>query len=188
MRLFDLGSVVFSSFSLRKAAASHMTRLQQEVTATVLLGVLMNGQLVYVDKRDGTGAIRIVSEIGWRRSPHYGMLGMTLMAYLPESQVDALLTKYPLERNTTATETDTIAFKKRLAQIAIDGHVVEYGETVEGVIGVAAPVRDYTHKVVAALGVAILNAQHDRVSVKRVIKSVRSVAHSISADLGYGES
>ncbi len=187
MRLFDLGSVVFSSFSLRKAASKHMTRLQQETSATVLLGVLIDQQLVYVDKRDSEGAVRISSEIGWRRAPHFGMLGMVLMSSLPEAHVDTLLARYPLEPNTRATITDSVRFKERLAQIVKDGYVAEYGEAVDGLIGVAAPVIDYSRRVVAAVGVAILAAQHDRASVKRVIESVRSAADGISSELGYVE-
>jgi IclR family transcriptional regulator, KDG regulon repressor len=185
MQLFVLGSVVFSSFSLRKSAADHMTRLQQETSATVLLGVLMDEQLVYVDKRDGQGAVRVASEIGWRRPPHFGMLGMVLMASLPDTVVDTLLPKYPLQPITDATITDPLKFKNRLAQIAQDGYVAEHGEAVSGVIGVAAPVMDYSHRVVAAIGVAILEAQHDQASLESVIKSVRAAGQSLSADLGY---
>ena len=61
MRLFELGGIVFSSFSLRQAASYPMTRLQSEAGATVLLGVNMDDQLVYVDKREGQGMIRISS-------------------------------------------------------------------------------------------------------------------------------
>jgi DNA-binding IclR family transcriptional regulator len=76
MRLFELGGIVFSSFSLRQAASYPMTRLQNEAGATVLLGVSMEDQLVYVDKREGQGMIRVSSEVGWRRPLNYGMLGM----------------------------------------------------------------------------------------------------------------
>jgi IclR family transcriptional regulator, KDG regulon repressor len=185
MRLFDLGSVVFSSFSLVKSALEYMTRLQKETSATVLLGVLMDEQLVYVDKRDGQGAVRVTSEIGWRRPPHFGMLGMVLMASLPDTVVDTLLRKYPLDPITDATITDPLKFKKRLAQVAKDGYVAEHGEAVSGVIGVAAPVMDYSRRVAAAIGVAILEAQHDQASLERVIKSVRAAGQSLSVELGY---
>ena len=188
MRLFDLGSVVFSSFSLRKAASGYMTRLQQETSATVLLGVLMDQQLVYVDKRDSEGTVRISSEIGWRRAPHFGMLGMVLMSSLPETLVEKMLQRYPLEPNTKATITDPLRFKERLAQIVEDGYVAEHGEAVEGLIGVAAPVHDYSRRVVAAIGVALLAAQHDGSSVKQVIESVRAAAQGISSELGYVKS
>ena len=95
MRLFELGGVVFSSFSLRRSAAAPMTGLQNETDATVLLGVRMEDQLVYVDKREGDGMIRISSDVGWRRPLHYGMLGMVLMAGIESKEVDRILEKLP---------------------------------------------------------------------------------------------
>jgi predicted transcriptional regulator len=87
MRLFELGGIVFSSFSLRQAASYPMTRLQNEAGATVLLGVNMEDQLVYIDKREGQGMIRVSSEVGWRRPLNYGMLGMVLMSSLDSQDV-----------------------------------------------------------------------------------------------------
>jgi IclR family transcriptional regulator, KDG regulon repressor len=187
IKLFELGSIVFSSFSLRKAAATHMNKLQQATSATVLLGALMDDQLVYLDKRESDGIVRIASEIGWRRSPHHGMLGMVLMAWVPPSDRDELLGKYPLLPITSRTITDAQAFQSRLSKIARDGYVAERGEAVEGIIGVAAPIRDYSRNVIAAIGVAILEAQHDEISVARTVEAVRSAAENISAELGYGD-
>ncbi len=185
MKLFELGSIVFSSFSLRKAASSHMTELQQKTSATVLLGTLMDDELVYLDKRESEGIVRIASDIGWRRAPHHGMLGMVLMAWLPPDRRDELLKKYPLIPVTSRTITDPQAYQSRLSKIFRDGYVAERGEAVEGIIGVAAPIRDYSRNVIAAIGVAILEAQHDEISVARTVEAVRSAAERISAQLGY---
>ena len=46
LRLFELGGIVFSSFSLGEAAASPMSRLEKKTGATVLLGTVMEDQLV----------------------------------------------------------------------------------------------------------------------------------------------
>jgi IclR family KDG regulon transcriptional repressor len=187
MKLFELGSIVFSSFSLRRAASSHMTELQQKTSATVLLGALIEDQLVYLDKREAEGIVRIASDIGWRRAPHHGMLGMVIMAWLPENYRDELLRRYPLVPVTSRTITDIQAFQSRLSKIARDGYVAERGEAVEGIIGVAAPIRDYSRKVIAAIGVAIMEAQHDEMSVARAVEAVRFAAGNISAELGYRE-
>jgi IclR family KDG regulon transcriptional repressor len=118
LKLFELGSVVYSSFSLRKVAANYMNELQQKTSATVLLGALMDDQLVYLDKRDGDGVVRIASEVGWRRAPHHGMLGMILMAALPADRQSELMSVYPLAPVTALTITDPTAFRLRLSEIA----------------------------------------------------------------------
>jgi DNA-binding IclR family transcriptional regulator len=186
MRLFELGGIVFSSFSLRRAAAVPMTNLQSATGATVLLGVRMEDQLVYIDKREGDGMIRISSDIGWRRPLHYGMLGMVLMANLDLKEVRDILRRHPLEKHTPFSITDEDAFSLRLEEIRGQGYVMEKEEAVEGVTGIAAPVKNYTRQVVAALGIALpigprtLNANLDR-----IVELVKKTCAGVSSDLGY---
>ena len=186
MRLFELGGVVFSSFSLPRAAAYPMTELQNKTGATVLLGVKMEDQLVYVDKREGDGMIRISSDIGWRRPLHYGMLGMVLMASLETKEILQILKRYPLEAHTPFSITDVDAFSLRLEEIRMQGYAVEKEEAVEGLTGIAAPIRNYSRQVVAALGIALpagRRNQNDNLADR--IKLVKHACDSISSELGY---
>lgn len=186
MRLFELGGVVFSSFSLRRAASSPMTGLQNKTGATVLLGVKMEDQLVYVDKREGDGIIRISSDVGWRRPLHYGMLGMVLMASIESKEVDRILQEFPLEAHTPFSITDIDAFSLRLEEIRVYGYVFEKEEAVEGLIGIAAPIRDYSRQVVAALGIALPVGQRKlKEGLERPIDLVKKTCELISSDLGY---
>jgi len=186
MRLFELGGIVFSSFSLRKAAASPMSRLQSETSATVLLGVMMEDQLVYMDKREGDGMIRISSDIGWRRPLHYGMLGMVLMAYLDSKVSKSILRKYPLEPHSPYSITDEDAFSLRLEQIRKQGYVVEKEEAVEGVLGIAAPIRDFSRQVIAALGIGMMMLPNSQTKdIERLVNLVVKTCDQISDDLGY---
>jgi len=186
MRLFEMGGIIFSSFSLRQATAYPMTQLQSETGATVLLGVSMEGQLVYVDKREGDGMIRISSDIGWRRPLHYGMPGMGLMASLDSKDVQRILREYPLEAHTSFSITDNDAFSLRLEQIRDQGYILEKEEAVAGVIGIAAPIRDYSRQVVAALGIALPISTHNRTTgFNRIADLVKKTCETISSNLGY---
>jgi DNA-binding IclR family transcriptional regulator len=186
MRLFELGGIVFSSFSLRQAAARPMNRLQEETQATVLLGVKIENHLVYVDKREGRGMRRISSDIGWRRPLHYGMLGMILMSYLAPGEMRRIIKQFPLEGHTPHSITDEDAFNLRLGKIREKGYVLEKEEAVEGVLGIAAPVRDYARQVVAALGIALpMGHRSLNVELDRAIDLVKKACEDISSDLGY---
>jgi len=185
LRLFELGGIVFSSFSLRKAAAHSMSYLQHKTEATVLLGAMMEDQLVYVDKREAGGMIRISSDIGWRRPLHYGMLGMVLMAYLRPEKAKDIFKRNPLVPHTPHSITDQDAFSLRLEKIRKDGFVVETEEAVEGIIGIAAPIRDFSREIVAALGVALPVSQNSKKEVRRIVRLVKSSTDEISTGLGY---
>ncbi len=186
MRLFELGGIVFSSFSLRRAAALPMSKLQNDTGATVLLGVRLDDQLVYIDKREGNGMLRISSDIGWRRPLHYGMLGMVLMANLGRKDVSRILTEQPLQSHTPLSITDQDAFSLRLEKIRDQGYVLEKEEAVEGVMGIAAPIRDYTRQVAAALGIALPLGQRNLTEdLDRIVNLVKKTCETISSDLGY---
>ena len=186
MRLFEMGGIVFSSFSLRQAAAYPMTQLQTQTGATVLLGVRMQEELVYIDKREGDGMIRISSDIGWRRPLHYGMLGMVLLAGLEAKEVRRILKNTPLQAHTPFSVTDPDAFSLRLEQIRDQGYILEKEEAVEGVFGIAAPIRDYSRQVVAALGIALpLSSSIRKKESSQLIEKVKNTCETISSDLGY---
>jgi len=186
LRLFELGGIVFSSFSLREAATYPMSYLRDATGATLLLGVALEDQLVYMDKREGNGMIRISSEIGWRRPLHYGMLGMVLMAFQNQKDVERILRKYPLKAYTSFSIVEKRSFKGRLSKIRKDGYVVENEEAVEGIMGIAVPVRDYSAQVVAALGAALPIAER-RTSeeIEELLDLLIRACNEISENLGY---
>ncbi len=166
-----------------------MTHLQNATGATVLLGVNMDDQLVYVDKREGHGMLRIASDIGWRRPLHYGMLGMILMAYLSPKDVKKILRQYPLGAHTRFSITDQEVFRLRLEKIRKEGYVIEREEAVEKVIGIAAPIRDYSRRVIAALGIALTSGQVNLEKEAGETEGIRNLllkaCDDISGELGY---
>lgn len=185
MKLFELGGIVFSSLSLRKAASPFLDHLEDKVNHTVLMGILEEGELVYIDKREGNEPVKLTSEIGKRRPPYFGMLGKTLMAFLSDKEVDDLLTQFPLEKAALMSITDTKIFKRSLKEIREKGYAYEYNEAVEGVIGIAAPIRNHLRKVVAAVGTAFPAFSANDQNVKETIQLVTKTAKEISVALGY---
>jgi DNA-binding IclR family transcriptional regulator len=114
------------------------------------------------------------------------MLGMVLMASLDSKDVQRILREYPLEAHTSFSITDKDAFSLRLEQIREQGYILEKEEAVAGVIGIAAPIRDYSRQVVAALGIAIPISTHNRTSgLNRIADLLKKTCETISSNLGY---
>lgn len=181
-----LGSSALGSLNLGEITRPHLSELRNRAQATVLLGTLMEDLLVYLDKREGKGPVRLAADIGWRRDPpNYGMLGMTLMAHLDPAEQERLLQEAPLNAYTRSTVTDTDRFRQRLREIRECGYVVEFEEAIEGVWGVAAPVRNSTGNVVAAVGAALPMTVRSDERIAETIQLVRTCAKDISYDLGY---
>jgi IclR family KDG regulon transcriptional repressor len=180
LRLFELGSIVLSSFSLRKAASPYLTQLQVKFGKAVFLGVLDEGDLLYIDKReDAEVGISFPSNIGRRRPPYWGMLGPALMAFLPDDEIERLLERSPFQKTAKKSFTEVEDFKEWLHTIR------EQGFLVEGIGGIGAPVRDHTGNVVAAVGVGFISSSADSKTLKKMVKEVISTANAISKELGF---
>lgn len=186
LKLFELGSVVFGTFSLRRTAAPYLINLQNKTGKTVFLGTLQNDDLVYLDKREDPGhAIRFASNIGTRRPPFFGMLGNLLMSYLSDHRVTELLKLHPLTPFTKKSITDEKVFRDRLPMIRSQGYFIDEGEAIEGITGIAAPIRGFSGEVTAAVGVGFISSSEDEKGIKRILRETLKTASAISQAVGY---
>ena len=188
LKLFELGSILFSSFSLRRVASFHLDQLQSKLGKTVFLGILENDELIYIDKKeDPRIPIRFTSQIGTRRPPCFGMLGQILMAFLPDQEINRLLKKTPLAPFTKKSLGSEKEFKGRLLKIRKQGFFVDEEEALDGISGISAPIRDYTGEVIAGVGVGFISSSEDAKGKRIIIKEVCEAAKGISKQMGYLE-
>ena len=94
--------------------------------------------------------------------------------------------KTPLIAHTPYSIADKDAFGLRLEKIRKDGYLIEKEEAVEAIIGIAAPIRNYSRKIAAALGIAVPTAlRPSGRELDQLVKRVQTVADEISDSLGY---
>jgi len=188
LKLFELGSIIFSSFSLRRIASTYLDQLQVRLGKTVFLGILEKDELIYIDKKeDPRIPIRFTSQIGTRRPPHFGMLGQILMAFLPDQEINRLLKKSFLTPFTKKSLVSEKEFKERLLRIRKQGFFVDEEEALDGISGISAPIRDYTGEVIAGVGVGFISSSEDAKGKKIIIKEVCEAAKGVSKEMGYRE-
>lgn len=186
IKLFELGSVVYTSFSLKNIAYPYLHQLQVRSGKASFLGILDNDELVYLDKKEGmANPIRFASQVGNIRPPYFGMLGQVLMAYMPGDEVDRILEKKPLSAFTKRSITDPYEFREKLALIKKQGYAVDEGGSINGITGIAAPVHNFSGDVVAAVGVGFISSSLDDKGSEGLIAEVLKTAGLISREMGY---
>ncbi|MEO0277774.1 MAG: IclR family transcriptional regulator [candidate division WOR-3 bacterium] len=184
LKLFELGGIVYSNFSLRKIVSPYLAKLQLKFGKTTFLGILHNDELLYIDKLENpNNYIRFASNVGTRRPPFFGMLGQLLMAYLPETEVDRILQKKPLVAFTKRSITDVATFKERLKKIREEGFFIDQEEAIDGITGISAPIRDLNGNVIAAIGVGFISSSVSEDEKKIIVKELVAVAEEISRKL-----
>lgn len=186
LRLFQMGSIVYSSFSLKDASSLPISNLHNKINATVLLGVRDDDKIIYLDKREGFGMISISAVFGLIRPITFGILGRVLMAHMTIEEVEAILKINHLKQYAPNSITTKKALFSELNKIRKQGYAIEVDEFVEGVMGLAAPIKNHSRKTIAAIGVYLpAIEQKKQEEVQRIIKLLVATSETISKDIGF---
>lgn len=183
-RLLELGGVALASFDLRRTLAPHLDELQRRVRHTVLVAIMAEDHLLYVDRRESDYSLAVTSQVGSRRPPHFGAIGQVMLAFLPEPEIERLLTAHPLTALTPQTITDPARYRAALAEVRRRGYAFEDGEVLEGVVGVASPVFNQFGQVAAAVGVAAPKALVTGAQLRGIVADLLAAVQAASSDLG----
>lgn len=191
-RLFEMGSIVNASFSLLEAAAKPLSTLEQRSGATIVLAIRNGEYSVDVDRRQGVGdgfaMVPLPGEVGQVRPLTYGPIGQVFLAALDAEAVDELLDKYPLEHYTPYSITDRTRFLERLPLVRRQGYAVEVNEVVEGLMGLAAPILDFSGNTVGALSLGLPSTrENDTEFLDIAILNLKQAAAEVSANMGYAD-
>ncbi len=167
------------------AARPVMDRLVAETDETVFLGVLDGQQALCIDARESSKSIRLYARIGRRVPLHAGSIPKLLFAHLPDPVREQWLGEIELTPMTPYTVTDPDLLRQQLIHIRVQGYAITSNDLDEGATSVAAPIRDHTGRVVAALSVAGPSPRFSQERVGAVLALVLEGAAQISANLGY---
>jgi IclR family acetate operon transcriptional repressor len=153
-RAFEVGSSFLNRISLRHEAQELVEELATRMSETANLGVLVDGQVLYLAIAQAQRELGIQASPGGRHPAHCTALGKAMLAGLPWEEVEAILEAHPPEPLTPATLVDPEALRRELARVARQGYAVDAEERTPGVVCLAAPIRDLTGSVVAAISIS----------------------------------
>ena len=178
--LTEPGSHFRRLVSLAKAV---MVDLMIRFSETVNLGVLDEGEVSYVDVIESPRSLRTAANAGDRNPVHSTSLGKTLLAFMPDEEVEKILQNHPMIKLTPKTITQKKHLLENLAAIREQGIALDLEENVEGVTCVAAPIFDQHGRIVAALSIS---GPTTRVESKMaaIREGVKSAGLKISRMLG----
>jgi DNA-binding IclR family transcriptional regulator len=154
IRCFELGSLWAQNLDLRMVAAPHLQALNEETKETVHLGVYEQGDVIYIDKVDSPHQVVARTYVGRRCPASCVATGRVLLAYSDAFEMDRVLGG-PLPRYTEASITEPDELRSLLADVRRNGYAINHGSYRPEVGGIAAPVRDYTGRVVASAGLCL---------------------------------
>jgi DNA-binding IclR family transcriptional regulator len=182
----SLGASAETAQRLHEAATMPLDLLRTHTTGTLHIAILDGHDVLYLERREGPGAIKVFRAIGARIAAHGTSSGKVLLAFLPQEQQKRLVDGMRLTPRTARTITTPAAFMEELERVRRQGFAENRGESEIGMASIAAPVRDPLGRVVASVSVAQYVDDVDA-GLRHLARPVVETAHRISAGLGWQE-
>ena len=182
--LYELGSSVVRDVEFTKAARPFLDLLAAETGESILLGILDDDAVLYLDRGESPSGLPMVANAGRRGALHATASGKVLLAFASDAQLVERVLSKPLPKLTRSTVTDPAALRRQLATIRQRGYATCRQEREVGLCSIAVPLRNYTGMVVGSLALASPATRLTNASTPRYLKSLRAAAHEIEAHIG----
>ncbi len=184
-KFLEISSKLLESMDLRTEAVPFLQELEKETNEVIHLVVYDRGEVVYIEKLDGTEALRMHSKVGKRAPMHCTSVGKAILAYLPRSIVLDILERKGLPRHTDKTITNRDEFLKELTLVNQNGYALDLEENENGISCIAVPIFDHSNEVIAALSVSGPTIRMTDERMEQLQSKMKHFGKRISARLGY---
>ncbi|MGP3968219.1 IclR family transcriptional regulator [Streptomyces sp. 6N223] len=184
LRLTGVAVSALEAIDTRTVAHPWLLRLARELGHTLHLAELQGSDVVYVDKVEGRGAMRMHSRIGLPVVIHTAAVAKALLAYLDPPGRNRIIAKATFQRFTGKTITSPTAYVKELEAARERHWAKDDGEYEEYINCVAVPIFDYTGAPRAAMSITALKAIEPMERLQLHIPLLQEAAADISLQMG----
>jgi DNA-binding IclR family transcriptional regulator len=184
LSLFALGALVRRRMDVSNQARPLLGALRDNTQEAVHLAILAQSSIMYLYNLESAQAIGIRSYIGARKPAFCTSEGRAMLAYAP-AEVVAGVIRDGLVARTPKTLTDPQALQRSLDEVRQLGYAIDDEESEVGMRGIAAPIRDISGKVIAAIGLAGPIQRLTKKDLRGLSTQVVATAEAVSVRLGH---
>jgi DNA-binding IclR family transcriptional regulator len=155
---------------------------------TTSLAILSNNQALYIDQVLSLSMIRSFPPVGTHIDLHCSAVGKVLLSELPPDQIQRVFQESGLAAYTENTITNPNQLLELLEVVRKNGYAMDLEEKEIGGVCIAAPLRNYTGQIVAAIGISGPSNRITTEKLQPLAQNVVQVAKKASALFGYTSS
>jgi IclR family transcriptional regulator, pca regulon regulatory protein len=182
-RVLALGHAFLSSLRLPELAEPHLKALSQRLGESTSASVFDGDDVVYVARIPARRIMSVSIGVGSRFPAYATSMGRVMLAFAPRAALDAYLARVSLEPLTDRTIIDAQGLRAELELVRERGWAVVDQELAIGLRSVAAPVRNASGAVVAAINASTAAHPGSEPLRPAIIDDVVATADRISEDL-----
>ncbi len=188
-KLIELGVIALEQMPLTAVARPHLERLSEATLDTIHLGVRDGDNVLYLDKIAGTRGLEMRSRIGHSMPLASTGIGKALMLDLSPQTWSVLYdgARRALEnvRFDHDTRPDKPVFLQKMVRYAAAAYAFDLEENEPSIRCVAAPIRDASGAIIAAVSVASTIPYMPLERMDELVPLVQREARAISEELGW---
>lgn len=180
-KLLELGYRTYSQIDLVRLAHPTLERLAKETSDTVHLGYAEQDQVIYLDKIASRRAVEISSRIGGTKPLISTGIGKALLLDADETEWTRV---YQHNAHLLRDPGTLEQWLHTMQAYARAGYSYDLGEDEQSIRCVAAPVRDNSGRIIAAISVSSTLEHMSSGRMQKLVAVVQKSAQQISAELG----
>ncbi|MGH2460990.1 MAG: IclR family transcriptional regulator [Chloroflexota bacterium] len=185
--LIELAGVALNQLDARVHGLSYLDHLADATGLNANMAVLDRGDTFHVAYAVRSAVPRMYTALGRRAVAHCTALGKVLLAGLPFDEVRGLIEAHGWRPYTPSSIQSFPALEAALTSVRERGYALDRGERSVATRCVAAPIRDKTGHVIAAISVSGPHGRLPDARLPELASTVMEHARLISYHLGYDD-
>ena len=152
--LFALAASALDEIEMMSLATPVLDDLARATGESAHFSVPMGDAVVVLARTSGPGAFQLTDRVGVVRPAHCTALGKIMLAALAPGQFERYLQRAELKAHTPKSITSAERLAREIAEVRRAGLAIDDGEFDPELRCVALPVRDFSGRVIGAIGIS----------------------------------
>jgi DNA-binding IclR family transcriptional regulator len=186
-RVVSLAHQVLDNLDLFSIAHPHLVALAARLGSTFHLGQLIGPEVIYVDKVEGRGAVKMYSMVGRTASLYTSGLGKAVLASVTGPLRAEMLDGIVFKKHTATTITSRAGLEHELKLTRERGWAEDDAEFEDFINCVAVPILDSRGTVHAALSMTAVRALTPLDELRAHVPELRAAAQTIAEESGWAK-
>ncbi len=187
MRSYHMGMTIVRQMDIGNTTKQILEKLHRDTEQTVFYAKLQDDKVIFIDKLEKNGAVRLSLDIGSQGKMHLTAAGKAMAASMTDDEVVERLGSGCYEVHTVSSINTWHKLKQELEQIRQNGYATEICEDNPYTYAMAASVLNQEGHTEAAVEVAMLAVDWENTDLGMLAAQVMQAAQKISEINGFSK-
>jgi len=184
LKAFTVGNAFLERRDFVAISRPHMDALMGQCGETVNLGVIDDGEVVFISQVESREVMRMIVRLGSRSPVHASGVGKAMLASMSEQRIAKILERRGLARFTDQTIDNPTLLREELARVRQRGYALDDEEHAVGLRCVASAIFDENGQALAAISLSGPKARIVDARLGELGFAIQQTADEITQALG----